>query len=208
MAPYTDRMRTVRHDPLRLDMAAFAAEGAALAGEWPGATLTRLAESQSPPQDGALTPVSWQVQGERHPLPAGEPEIWLALQASAPVWLTCQRCLQPLALPLTLDRRLRFVHGESQAEAMDAELEDDVLALPRWLDLRELIEDELLLALPLVPRHDTCPQPLPVALGQSELPGEDPAVDPRPDEGTKQPHPFAALRALKSGGGGSDPDAG
>ena len=189
-------------------MAAFAAEGAALAGEWPGASLTRLAESQSPPQDGALTPVSWQVQGERRPLPAGEPEIWLALQASAPVWLTCQRCLQPLALPLTLDRRLRFVHGESQAEAMDAELEDDVLALPRWLDLRELIEDELLLALPLVPRHDTCPQPLPVAVGQSELLGEDPGVDPRPDEGAKQPHPFAALRALKSGGGASDPDAG
>ena len=189
-------------------MAAFAAEGATLAGVWPGANLARLAESQAPPQDGALTAVSWQAQGERHPLPAGEPEIWLALQASAPVWLTCQRCLQPLTLSLTLDRRLRFVQGESQAEAMDAELEDDVLALPRWLDLRELIEDELLLALPLVPRHDTCPQPLPVAVGQSEERGEDPGAEPWPDDVPDQPHPFAVLQALKSGGGGPGSDAG
>ena len=188
-------------------MAAFASEGATLAGVWPGASLARLAESQTPPQDGALTAVSWQAQGERHPLPAGEPEIWLALQATAPVWLTCQRCLQPLALSLSLDRRLRFVHGESQAEAMDAEIEDDVLALPLWLDLRELIEDELLLALPLVPRHDSCPQPLPVAVGQSEQRGQDPGAEPWPDNVPEQPHPFAALRALKSGGGAPDPDA-
>ena len=189
-------------------MTAFASEGATLAGDWPGASLARLAESQAPPQDGALAVVGWQAQGERHPLPAGEPEIWLALQATAPVWMTCQRCLQPLALSLTLDRRLRFVQGESQAEAMDAELEDDVLALPRWLDLRELVEDELLLALPLVPRHASCPQPLPVAVGQSEQRGEDAGLEPWPDDVPEQPHPFAALRALKSGGGASDPDAG
>ena len=204
-------MKTMRHDPLRLDMAAFAAEAAGLAGHWPGADLGRLAESQSPPQDGALADVAWQAQGERRTLPAGEPEIWLALQATAPVWLTCQRCLQPLALTMTLDRRLRFVVGESQAETMDAELEDDVLALPRWLDLRELVEDELLLALPLVPRHDSCPQPLPVAVGQSagldgvEGGGRWPegGSDGVPDGFAEKPNPFAVLRGLKTGDGGS-----
>jgi uncharacterized protein len=202
-------MKMIRHDPMRLDMAAFAAEAAVLAGHWPGADLGRLAESQSPPQDGALADVAWQAQGERRPLPAGEPEVWLAVQATAPVWLTCQRCLQPLALTLTLDRQLRFVLGESQAEAMDAELEDDVLALPRWLDLRELVEDELLLALPLVPRHDTCPQPLPVAVGQSEAlagaegsgPWPEGRSDGVPDEFSDRPNPFAVLRGLKTGGG-------
>ena len=210
-APYTGPMKTTRHDPLRLDMAAFAAEGAVLAGQWAGADLGRLAESQSPPQDGPLADVAWQAQGERRTLPAGEPEVWLALKATAPVWLTCQRCLQPLALTLTLDRRLRFVVGESQAEAMDAELEDDVLALPRWLDLRELVEDELLLALPLVPRHDSCPQPLPVAVGQSEgldgVEGGTLAIEGRSDgiqDGfADKPNPFAVLRGLKTGGGGS-----
>ena len=201
-------MKPTRHDPLRLDIAAFAADGAVLAGQWPGPSLARLAELQVPPQDLGQASVSWQAQGERRPVPAGEAELWLTLQVQAPVWLTCQRCLQPMATTVALDRRLRFVHGESQAEALDADSEDDVLALSRSLDLRELVEDELLLALPLVPRHDSCPQPLPVAVGQSELRGQDPCSEPGPGDVPEQPHPFAALRALKSGSGSSDPDLG
>jgi uncharacterized protein len=40
-----------------------------------------------------------------------------------------------------------------------------VLALEPALDLKELVEDELLLALPLVPRHEVCPEPLPFEPG-------------------------------------------
>ena len=171
-------------------MAAFAADGDQQSGHWPGASLTRLAELQSPPNDGALADVAWQAQGERRVVPGSEPEIWLALAVNTPVWLTCQRCLQPMAEPLALARRIRFVHGESQAESMDAELEEDVLALSRSLDLRELVEDELLLALPLVPRHGACPQPLNVSADIAAL----------PDEAPSKPNPFSALRALKTGG--------
>ena len=177
-----------QHDPLRLEMVAFATEGGQLAGHWPGATLTRLADSQSPLQDGALPDVAWSARGERLPAAAGDAELWLSLSAQAPVWLTCQRCLQPFELPLAFERRLRFVHGEAEAEALDAESEDDVLALSRSLDLRELVEDELLLALPIVPRHDQCPQPLPMAVGADEVEEDLP----------ERPHPFAALQALKS----------
>ena len=60
-------------------------------------------------------------------------------------------------------RSIRFVHGADLAQQLDEESEEDVLALSAALDLRELIEDELILALPLVPRHDVCPQPLPQA---------------------------------------------
>lgn len=176
-----------QHDPLRLDVAAFAGDGALLSGRWPGASLTRLAESQSPPQDLTLPEVAWAVQGERRAVTGGEAELWLALQVQAPVWLTCQRCLQPYEVPLALDRRLRFVHGEAQAEALDAEIEDDVLALSRQLDLRELVEDELLLALPIVPRHAVCPQPLPMAV----------EADPLPEGEAERPNPFAALQVLK-----------
>ncbi len=199
-------MKSSRHDALRLDMAAFAADGAVLSGHWPGHTLARLAELQTPPQDMGPPDVAWQARGERRPA-AGEPELWLALTADAPVWLTCQRCLQPMKEPLVLDRRLRFVHGESQAETLDAESDDDVLALGRWLDLRELVEDELLLALPLVPRHAVCPQPLPmeVRLEPESGDGVDDAADadPEPDPADKKPNPFAALLALKTGGGRS-----
>ena len=68
---------------------------------------------------------------------------------------------------------------------------DDVLALGRSLDLRELVEDELLLALPIVPRHEVCLQPLPMAVGEQAL----------EDDVPERPHPFAALQALKSGKG-------
>ncbi|NRF66830.1 DUF177 domain-containing protein [Aquincola sp. S2] len=181
------------HDPLRLDLASFAAEDGRLAGQWPGDALSRLAESQAPPQDTPLADLAWQADAERRPVTGGEPELWLHLAAQGPVWLTCQRCLQPMQQALAIDRRLRFVRGEAEAEALDAELEDDVLALPRWLDLRELIEDELLLALPLVPRHEPdCPAPL--------------AFDEGPNAAEEQieerPHPFAALQALKKGRSG------
>lgn len=218
-------MRSHRHDPLRLDVAAFAADGAQLAGVWPGDSLARLADLQVPPQDLGFADVAWQVRGERRAKTASEAELWLAIQVEAPVWLSCQRCLQPLAVDLALDRRLRFVHGESQAAALDAESDDDVLALSRSLDLRELVEDELLLGLPLVPRHDHCPQPLPVPIGvegdtddaaggddvnlltlhdDPEAPSDVPAatgpgdLDTLPDG---RPNPFAILKSLKKPGG-------
>lgn len=186
-APYTACMKRP-HDALRLDVAAFIADGEALSGSWPGEQLQRLADLQAPPQDTPLADVAWQAQGERRAVTGGEAELWLALRAQAPVWLTCQRCLQPMAQPLDVDQRIRFVHGEARAEALDAEIEDDVLALSKSLDLRALVEDELLLALPIVPRHGVCPQPLPVALGSV----------PAPDDVPEPAHPFAALQRLKS----------
>lgn len=180
------------HDALRLDVQAFISDGEVLAGHWPGASLVRLADLQAPPQDGSLADVDWQAAGRRLPVAGGEAELWLGLKAQTRVWLTCQRCLQPLAEPLAVDRRIRFVRGEAAAEALDAEIEDDVLALSKTQDLRELVEDELLLALPIVPRHTSCPQPLPLPVDSA----------PAPQDVPDRPHPFAALQRLKSPPGG------
>lgn len=176
------------HDPRRLDVAALAAEGGTLQGRWPAAELGRLNELQTRPADAPAGEVEWSAQASLEPVRGGEPQIWLRLRAHGAVWMACQRCLQPLAVPLDVDRRIRFVRDESLAEALDAELEDDVLALIRSLNLQELVEDELLLALPLVPRHERCPQPLPVSTDEG-LP------DVAPEDAT--PHPFAALQGLK-----------
>ncbi len=119
-------------------------------------------------------------------MPGARAEIWLHLTARACVWRDCQRCLQPVALALDLARALRFVADEATAEALDAESEDDVLALPRYLDLHELVEDELLLALPLVPMHMQCPQALPTSVDFDAG-----------DELAAPAHPFAALAALQ-----------
>ncbi|MCE4557925.1 YceD family protein [Roseateles cellulosilyticus] len=178
--------------PEKLDLAVFAREGAALEGQWPAASLQRLADSGAPEAPAAAwQPVRWQLQGEVRQPKGGAAQTWLHVTASARVALTCQRCLQPVEEQVDIDRWIRFVDTEVEAAALDADSDDDVLALPRHLDARELIEDELLLTLPLVPRHDVCPEPL--------LATQDPAgVD---EEEGERPNPFAKLSALKRGGG-------
>jgi uncharacterized protein len=179
-------------DPLRLDVAAFAADAGGLEGEWPLAELPRLAEGAvAAPADAAPepVPVRWAAGGEARPRRAAEPEVWLHLEADAVVWLQCQRCLQPVREDLQVQRSFRFVRSEAEAEAEDADSEEDVLALTRSLDLRALVEDELILELPLVPRHEACPEPLPMPL---------PAPLEAQAEATK-PNPFAQLAVLKRG---------
>ncbi len=150
------------------------------------ASLRRLSSATVALADGGEAPVEWSASGAPAPLDGAGAQPAVNLLADAAVGLECQRCLQRMVVPLHIDRRLFFVAGEEAAASLDAESEDDVLALEPVLDLRNLVEDELLLALPLVPRHEVCPQPLPF---REE-------AEPPPAE-----HPFAALAALKRGSG-------
>lgn len=200
-------MTTREFDPARLDVAAFAKEAGELAGRWPLMRFPRLLDSAAvdpiaAPGDesasegrrsdrGQDLAVTWSARGESRASPGTQHQAWLHLRARAPIELECQRCLAAVHYDLEVDRHFLFVHGEETAARLDEESEDDVLALTRALDLAELIEDELLLTLPLVPRHEVCPEPL--------LPAETPEVD---DE-VAPVHPFAALAGLKRDGGAS-----
>ncbi|MCW5611200.1 MAG: DUF177 domain-containing protein [Rubrivivax sp.] len=179
-------------DPRALDLPALARTGATLQGTLPLAQMPRLAGSVLATADAEPAPATWTAAALLRPVTGGAPELWLHLQARAEVRLECQRCLQPMDQTLEVDRRFRFVRGEDEAARLDEESEDDVLALPGRLDLLELLEDELILALPLVPRHETCPQPLPAPTT---------AAPAAPEAGDERPHPFAALAALKRDGG-------
>lgn len=178
-------------DPLRLDVAAFAAAGGRLRGAWPLGELGRLAAAaHEDAQPGADASAAWQAEGEARAQRGGPPQPWLHVEASAALSLVCQRCLGPVATMLEARRSFLFVDDEQRAAALDADMEDDVLVLPRALDLRALVEDELLLALPLVPRHAVCPEPLPMP------------AQPEFEEAESPPHPFAALGRLRKPGGG------
>ena len=175
------------HDPRRLNVESFAADAAVLEGEWALSELSRLSEvvpDDAPPE---APPVRWSARGERRRPKAIDAETWLHLHAESRVWMTCQRCLQPLPVDLSIDRAVRFVASEAEAERLDAESEDDVLALEAALDAQALVEDELLLALPLVPRHAECRPAVPLVAADEE-------EDVPPEE-----HPFAKLAALKRG---------
>ena len=174
------------HDPRKLDVERFATDAGHLQGDWPLGGMHRLvdachSEALPSPDDR----VQWTAAGERRRQSPGESHAWLKLGLDTQVSLICQRCLGPLATPLQFERWFHFAGCEEQAAELDAESEEDVLASTRSLDLRQLAEDELLLALPLVPRHGVCPQPLLPAMNNSL------------DEDAAPPNPFAALAALK-----------
>ena len=146
-------------NPERLDVTTFAQEGAVMKGQWRLSGFERLISACAPDaavstEKGAL--VEWQIAGERKLVLGADPQIWLHLKAYAEVNLTCQRCLDHVFCPLQVDRHFLFVKDETAALEWDEAIEEEVLEMTSSLDVRTLIEDELLLALPLVPRHEMC----------------------------------------------------
>ena len=86
------------------------------------------------------------------------------------------------------------------------ESDEDVLPLARHINLLELLEDELIMAQPLVPRHEVCPTDVEALMHderETPVPGAPaPAaaqsdVADAPESAGQKPHPFAALAALK-----------
>ena len=172
-------------DPFRLDVTAFAKAAGELEGRWPLLQFDRLTDSAvADALPAAAGEVAWRARGEARATRGGETQVWLHMAATTDVPLECQRCLKAVDVPLAIERSFLFVHGEDAAAQLDTDSEDDVLALTRALDLRELIEDELLLALPIVPRHEICPVPLAAPVDDEQV-VED------------KPNPFAALAGLK-----------
>ncbi|MCE3271084.1 MAG: hypothetical protein K0S57_1481 [Ramlibacter sp.] len=175
------------YDPHRLDVRRFAEEAAELAGEDGLRRYHRLsAETQEAAAD---RPVTWQARGELLNPGHVHPQVWLHLDAAAHLPLVCQRCLAPVEVPLEVHRSFRFVPDEATAAAEDDAAEEDLLALSRSFDLVELVEDELLMELPVAPMHEVCPQPV-------KMSAEDEDFDAA---GAERENPFAVLGRLKAG---------
>ncbi len=181
-------MKERSFDPSRLDVQAFARAASALSGQWPQQRMQRLCAGLATALDDAGAPdIVWNLRGEERQRSGARAETWLHLQARCAVVVLCQRCLMRMQQPLEVQRSFLFVADEAEAERLDEESDDDVMVLTRSLDLAELVEDELILALPLVPRHNACPEPL--------LDAAQAALDERP-----RPHPFAVLQTLRDPG--------
>ncbi len=176
-------------NPRHLDIQAFAQAGAELQGQ---ATLTEWPRLQGEQwTDGTIGsgPVRWRLLGRMLPVTGGPDQVGLTLQAQVQLVRQCQRCLSPVLESIVAERDFLFVADEATAEAMDEDSDADVLVISRDFDAVALVEDELILALPLVPRHEACPQDLPSK-----------AADAAFGAASARPHPFAALAALKKSG--------
>ena len=169
----------------RLNMQAFVQEGVPLIEITPLQNMERLAqEAQGLQPDSA---VHWEARAELRPGSGAEDDVWLHLQATAAVPLICQRCMGVVVTPLEVDQWYRFVANEDVAMAEDDASEEDLLVMEPQFDLLAVLEDELLMALPLVPMHDECPVAPVLQAGEDEL----------AEPSAEKPNPFAMLVQLK-----------
>ena len=131
--------------PGLIDGLQFARAAETLAGTLDSSRLPRLAEMRC-----ATTGLRYELRGRTD----AEGRGWLQVWANGTLTLECQRCLGPLTFPLALRSEFLLAESERDIEAADDDI-DRVLA-GKAMDVCQLIEDEVLLALPMAPKHEQC----------------------------------------------------
>ncbi|MFA7503757.1 MAG: DUF177 domain-containing protein [Burkholderiaceae bacterium] len=169
----------------RIDIDRLVRRAETLSGSWPLAGFERLGTLLAGPGDE----VRWRASARRRPRPEGGDDTYLGLAIEAILPVPCVRCLGPVDIEVNDSREFLLVADEETAERLDdPESELEVVAADVPFRLADLVEDELILAVPPLPRHAECE--LPAGHG-GEADAESPA-QPR--------HPFADLRKLHGGG--------
>ncbi len=144
-------------------------------GVTPVAEMSRL-NKDCADQSGQI---AWTIDGSTSKL--GYPQMTLSV--SGTVQLVCQRCLAPFAYEMDSSTVLMLGKDDEHADEIEEVLNDesiDVIVGSRECDIRDLFEDEALLALPQVPKHDVCPDNKLLDAVKSD-----------------KPSPFAGLKNLK-----------
>ena len=155
----------------------FASAGANLQGVLPVRGFPRLRDMLAADEGE----VAYEVDGVRDM--RGRPSLRVRVEGT--LKLRCQRCLEPLAFEVRADEMLVLAgtQAEIDAEPADPDIPDRVVA-GKQMPVRDLVEDELILALPYAPRHEGC----------SAGPSGD-----RIRDTADQSLPFAGLRGLLRG---------
>lgn len=174
-----------------VDAEVCARAGSAIARRFSAAELPRLREAGG--HDDSSIEVKFQFsQFDGRPAVAGE------LHGTAV--LTCQRCMQPVPVEVVDTFQVLIVDEERSDEPGGYE---PVVAKASRLDLGWLAEEQVLLALPLVPVHEgeDCGAAALDEVAASEEPGDelesaDDADDTSSGDAGKTHHPFRNLRDL------------
>jgi len=166
-----------RGDPIRL-----AELGRSFEGELPLSVFDRLSGDLASTRGNAAYKVRFGTDERGHGFAEGRVRTELPLM--------CQRCLKPYSMAVERRWRIVLMDDPAEEELLD-EGEDAFLVTDRGMKLSDLVEDELILAMPVVPMHPggACDAPAP---GEADSPPE--AVE---DDATQKP--FTGLSRLKRG---------
>jgi uncharacterized protein len=163
--------------PERVDASRMVQARRSFQGTLPLASLGRLRESLAAAEGEAV-----------YDLEFGRDELgiaYLAVRVDAELPLTCQRTLEVFRQPVRVDQRLGLIESENEEAALPADYEPLLIA-DGHVNLADVIEDELILALPVVPLKPGAP------LEWQDAPEAPEAAD------EEKPNPFAALAKLKN----------
>lgn len=124
--------------------------------------------------------IRWSIDG--NVTAQGYPSLTLSVAGT--VQLVCQRCLTPFSHAIDSSTMLVLGRDDEEADQIEEVLDDesiDVIVGSQCCDIRALLEDEALLALPQAPKHEVCPDTSLLDSLKSE-----------------KVSPFAGLKSLKS----------
>ena len=157
-------------------------------GFLPIKALARVAKEVSEIAEG--DGFTWSVQSRFTHSPGSEPNPILDLSLNGKLHLICQRCLKPFALDLVEKRQFLLLASEADADAYPIEDDElEPLVASQHFDLLETIEDEILLSLPLIPKH-------PEGVCQAHLSYGD-ANETEGGPAEKRENPFNILKNMK-----------
>ena len=184
-APYADNKKAPVSTsmPEHISLDKWADTGFEWSGEVDPNSFERLATTLSAEHDQSNTQLNAELYRRNNVL-------HLAFTLTGDVWLTCQRCLQPIAIDLSDDYNIALLENDSQVRLVNDEqdylLLDEIVteqSPERLLPCKKLVEDEILLKTPMAPKHDDCE----MSVEQfGEIPEEE-----------ENENPFAALASLK-----------
>jgi uncharacterized protein len=158
-----------------VDVFELARNAASVEGEIEASGLQRLSQLLAPP----MGTVRFSFEGRIDEM--GRPAARLRIEGR--LGLNCDRCGGRLEWPLDETSGFFFVDDERELGLLPITVEgDEPLLGSAHFNLQDLIEEQIILALPISPRHPSCQPPL----------GAD-----RPEQESRRP--FAALAALKRG---------
>lgn len=166
--------------PVQIDPVRLAETGRILEGQLPLSELTRLKDVLVDNRGTVAVRLEFGIDQEGIP--------YLKGQIRSRVTLACQRCLLPMEHEIDTEILLGIAESEEAVQLLPSHYEPLVVENGP-LYLKDLIEDELLLSLPIVPMHPESE----CAVGERELKDTERGKTEEPERKS----PFSVLAGMK-----------
>ncbi|MDF2690357.1 MAG: putative metal-binding protein nucleic-acid binding protein [Gammaproteobacteria bacterium] len=164
--------------PAKIDPASFARAGREFTGVLALSAMPRLAEALAHDKAEAKYKLGFKIDEEGF--------VVIGVRAEAALPLICQRCLQAFLYEVRLYTELSPVTDEAQVSKLPERYEAWPLSEELTISPKEILEEELLLSLPVVPMHD-----------EADCPATKLLADSKPEKEQATHKPFAILKKLK-----------